>query len=319
MNSLAIDCFGHPCNTSLSVECDGVPIEFAFEEKTKKRHRSFHAAVFLDYAAAAHPSLWRYPRSRRFAMLCEPGSSRPFLANPHLARHYRVVMTQDARLLDCGAPYVEFLFGTSWIDHIIDRPTPFSKSRIVSLMGAKHNDPKGMHVLRNNVIDTLRQDPRVDCFGRGVNPVDSKLTALEPYAFSIAIENSQQNFYFSEKIIDCFLTDTVPIYLGCPKIERFFDARGMITFNSHEELPAILDSLSLEKYEEMFPYVQANRERAIQHNWHSRHGLYVRAADIIRSHLTTTRPVRLRPQVVRACEAAWRAGSRLMGRTATAN
>jgi hypothetical protein len=38
--------------------------------------------------------------------------------------------------------------------------------------------------------------------------------------FHIAIENTQENNYFTEKIIDCFRTYTIPVYCGCPNISN---------------------------------------------------------------------------------------------------
>jgi hypothetical protein len=46
--------------------------------------------------------------------------------------------------------------------------------------------------------------------------------------FHVAIENVSHDDYFTEKIIDCFLTRTIPVYWGCPNIGTFFDADGII-------------------------------------------------------------------------------------------
>ena len=39
--------------------------------------------------------------------------------------------------------------------------------------------------------------------------------------FHVAVENSKHNNYFTDKIIDCFCTKTVPIYWGAPYIGDF--------------------------------------------------------------------------------------------------
>src|SRR6266568_906355 len=57
--------------------------------------------------------------------------------------------------------------------------------------------------------------------GRGFREIDDKIEGLKDYRYSLAIENCRQNFYFTEKIIDCFMTGTVPIYWGCPSIGLF--------------------------------------------------------------------------------------------------
>ena len=83
--------------------------------------------------------------------------------------------------------------------------------------------------------------------------------------FNIAIENvSCDDNYFSEKIIDCFLTGTVPVYHGCIHIGEFFDERGILSFQTQEELDTIMNSLTPEKYQEMLPYVEANYKKCFE-------------------------------------------------------
>jgi hypothetical protein len=57
-------------------------------------------------------------------------------------------------------------------------------------------------------------------------PVSSKSQALAAYTYSICIENSREKNYVTEKITDCFLTGTIPIYLGCPNIQDVYDQQS---------------------------------------------------------------------------------------------
>tara|TARA_B100000287_G_C20601388_1_gene768233 strand:- start:418 stop:1497 length:1080 start_codon:yes stop_codon:yes gene_type:complete len=114
------------------------------------------------------------------------------------------------------------------------------------------------HVTRLNFVKNIQN--KVDLYGRGIREIPSKLDALHNYAFSVAIENntSKNDYYFTEKLLECFITGTVPIYHGCPNIDKFFDTRGVLTFSTQEELDNILDSLSEEKYNSMLEYVNHN-------------------------------------------------------------
>ena len=95
--------------------------------------------------------------------------------------------------------------------------------------------------------------------------IPSKIDALRDYMFSVSIENvSCDDNYFSEKIIDCFITGTVPIYHGCTNIGEFFDMRGILYFENQEQLDKIIDSLTPEKYESMLEYVKINYEKALK-------------------------------------------------------
>ena len=62
-------------------------------------------------------------------------------------------------------------------------------------------------------------------------PQDNKINLFRKYQFSIVIENVAQNTWFTEKIIDCLITKTIPIYYGCPSISEYFDTTGWIIFD----------------------------------------------------------------------------------------
>ena len=52
------------------------------------------------------------------------------------------------------------------------------------------------------------------------------------------MENNIEPDYFTEKLIDCFLTGTVPIYLGPKQVENYFDPNGWCEASVH--LPSII-------------------------------------------------------------------------------
>ena len=117
------------------------------------------------------------------------------------------------------------------------------------------------HIIAKTLIPQMGYD-KIDFFGRATpNPLELKSEGTNPYMFQIAIENAQRRFYFADKIYDCFVTGTVPIYWGAPNIGDFFDMRGILTFNHPNELKEILENLSPEKYESMLDGVEENFER----------------------------------------------------------
>ena len=54
--------------------------------------------------------------------------------------------------------------------------------------------------------------------------------------FGIAIENFSHRGYFTEKILNCFAQGTVPVYLGSPNVNKYFDHQGIITFSKIHDL-----------------------------------------------------------------------------------
>lgn len=102
----------------------------------------------------------------------------------------------------------------------------------------------------------------VDMYGIGFKAIEGKIEGLADYKFSIAIENSYANNECSEKISDCFLTGTIPIYYGTPNIGDYFDIDGILTFKTKEELESIVKRIVLDGdslYEE--------KKQAIKNNY----------------------------------------------------
>lgn len=97
--------------------------------------------------------------------------------------------------------------------------------------------------------------------------VPSKATVLGPSRFCFSIENTIHAGYHSEKVLDCFRTKTVPIYIGDPTIGETYDIRGMIVFESVDDFlndnRVIMLSnghIMKELYDDMLPYVNNNKE-----------------------------------------------------------
>jgi hypothetical protein len=78
--------------------------------------------------------------------------------------------------------------------------------------------------------------------------------------FHLCIENVTRNNWFTEKIIDCFQTKTIPIYIGCPNIGDFFDIRGIIHVKNIEEFIKQSNLLTPETYQTKLEYVEKNYE-----------------------------------------------------------
>lgn len=104
----------------------------------------------------------------------------------------------------------------------------FMKNKQVSWVtsNAVHKDG---HKLRMSFKDyLLEQNFSFDLFGRGFNPIDDKFDGIFPYKYSIAIENYSCNDYWTEKIADCFLSWTIPIYWGAKNILSYFPEKSII-------------------------------------------------------------------------------------------
>jgi hypothetical protein len=93
--------------------------------------------------------------------------------------------------------------------------------------------------------------------------VYGKRICFDNTMFHVCVENVKYNNWYTEKIGEAFCTKTVPIYWGCPNIGEYYDERGIITFETEEELVYIINNLTPEKYYEMKPYIDYNYEVAL--------------------------------------------------------
>lgn len=139
------------------------------------------------------------------------------------------------------------------------------KTGLISMLIGAKRATEG-HRLRHAVADAV-EHLGVDFYGvRGV-PVDygwqTKLRVLGPYAFSIVTEACCIDNLFTEILLDCFAVGTIPIFWGMPNLADFFDARGVLSFETPEECAAIVHGLTWEHYSELFPHAQENLRRVV--------------------------------------------------------
>jgi hypothetical protein len=122
------------------------------------------------------------------------------------------------------------------------------------------------HQARLNFINTLKKElPQIDFFGKGTQFIPDKTAGLLPYRFSIAIENTSTPYYFTEKINDCFLTYTVPLYYGCKNIGKYFPENSFIPINIEEPAKAI----------------EQVRQAIEKDDWHNRIGALQEARELV--------------------------------------
>ncbi len=83
------------------------------------------------------------------------------------------------------------------------------------------------------------------------------------YRYSIAIENSVTDYYFTEKILNCFAAQAIPIYVGAKKIGDFFNPDGIISIRVEQlsEIDNVLRQCTKEEYENRLSAVLDNYER----------------------------------------------------------
>lgn len=74
---------------------------------------------------------------------------------------------------------------------------------------------------------------------------ESKLQVLQQHRFSLCFENTKMPGYITEKMIDCFVSATVPVYFGAPDVAEYIPSGAFISADSgnYEQVAERLDSL----------------------------------------------------------------------------
>jgi hypothetical protein len=113
---------------------------------------------------------------------------------------------------------------------------PNKKTKLMSIM-VSHKSYTIGHKYRHALVSyILKNNLPIDIWGNGAKfykqrfpennniygDFKSMAEMCDNYTFTIAIENTCHDHYFTEKIINPFIYHTIPLYWGCKKIEEYF-------------------------------------------------------------------------------------------------
>jgi hypothetical protein len=195
--------------------------------------------------------------NRKFAWLLESRVIKPksveFVKNNWelISSEYEILFTHNKEIYNLSDNFVYLPPHGYWIE----TPKIYPKTKLVSMISSNKN-----YSHRLNWVNKLKDS--VDLYGMGFNNFDKKEYALNDYMFSVTIENDIYDTYWSEKILDCFATGTIPIYLGSPDIGDYFNMDGIILLNDDFEI----NSLNIDEYNRRIPAIEDNLNRVLKYN-----------------------------------------------------
>lgn len=108
-----------------------------------------------------------------------------------------------------------------------------------------------------------KSDLDIDIYGKGIRPIDDKWDGQAPCKYSLVIENHVGTDHWTEKIADSYLTWSLPIYYGCPNIDKFFPENSFIRIDIHkpeEALNIIRDAIKNNEWEKRLDAIKEARE-----------------------------------------------------------
>ena len=181
-------------------------------------------------------------RDKKVALMVEPRSFIPE-AYEYLEEHYnefKYIFTFDDKLLTLPNAK-RTIYGTYWC------ASDEEKTKGVSMICSEKAFLEG-HKKRQEIARILYDEGLADVMGKwnGGEYVDT-IDAMREYKFSVAMENDLQDYYFTEKICNCFANKVVPIYYGARKIGEYFDIDGIIYVEDRDMIPDIIRNLDIDK------------------------------------------------------------------------
>jgi hypothetical protein len=166
---------------------------------------------------------------------------------------FDLIIASDPTILRECENSVIFPFGDCWIP--VEEQKVHDKNKLLSIIASEKNYLPG-HTLRHLTIKNVGD--KMDIYGKCCKFVENKSDALKDYMFTICTENLQIDNWFTEKLIDCLRTGTVPIYWGGSNIGDYFNVNGFIIVNSIEEIIDVVNNLSEEQYTSKLKYIEEN-------------------------------------------------------------
>ncbi len=100
--------------------------------------------------------------------------------------------------------------------------------------------------IRKDTFEKLSQYRRVDSGGRWLNNigepdgVQDKIKFQSDYRFSIAIQDSENEGYTDEKLIQCFASRNIPIFWGDRSADKLFNSDAMVNFHLFESIEDVV-------------------------------------------------------------------------------
>ncbi|MBW2630767.1 MAG: hypothetical protein JRC90_03210 [Deltaproteobacteria bacterium] len=170
-------------------------------------------------------------------------------------------------------------------DELMSAKVPVKSKKLSAIVGDAMDVPG--HIKRRKFLQYIQNDKslELDLYGKKINFIEDKWDGLAPYKYSLAMENTSGPDYWTEKIADCFLSWTVPIYYGCTNLENYFPNESFIRIDigrPEESLAKIRRIINEDNWERYIPALEEARDLVL-----NRYQIFPYLSEIIHSHSRT--------------------------------
>ena len=101
---------------------------------------------------------------------------------------------------------------------------------------------------------------------KGLLPVREKELGIMPYKYHFCCENSEVDNYFTEKICDALVCEALPLYWGCPNLDKFLPEDCYIRLpldDPERSLEVIRKAIEGNEWEKRLPAIREAKRRIL--------------------------------------------------------
>jgi len=142
-----------------------------------------------------------------------------------------------------------------------------------TILSDKYKDPG--HIKRVDFIKFIETKMDVHVFGsdkflwknyKGSLPYQAKDDSLFPYKYSFNVENHSIKNYYTEKLIDGILAETLVFYSGCFNARDYIDEKAFVYLelsNFEKDYQIIKKAIEEDWYTQRLPYIKAAKQKIL--------------------------------------------------------
>jgi hypothetical protein len=228
----------------------------------------------LPSVAGERNTLWEEklscPRENTLLITAEPSTIKVY-GKAFLAQFGHVLTSQEPWAIPHPNPIFSqcgllWFYGKSHQQASADFPIQkkFDLSTVCSSKQQSHT----LHSLRHEFTRRLKIEiPKMEVFGHGHRFIKTKVEALDPFRYHLAIENHHAPHHWTEKIADTFLGGCLPFYFGCPNVFDYFPEESLIPLDIRDfsaSLEIIKKALRDNAYEKRLPSIREARRLVLE-------------------------------------------------------
>ena len=157
---------------------------------------------------------------------------------------------------------------------LLSQPIVKTHDKILSaILSDKYKDPG--HIKRVDFVKYIEKKMNVDVFGsnkflwknyKGSLPMHQKDESLLPYKYGFNVENHSIKNYYTEKLIDGILSETLMFYSGCYNARDYIDERAFVYLelsNFEHDYNIIKRAMEEDWYTQRLPYIKEAKRKIL--------------------------------------------------------